>query len=523
MSFAAIFIPNFIVQAIVRFEPELLIRPLAIIAGQPPNFKVAAMNKLAHRLGVTAGMTKASAEQFANILFRQRSPAQEDAAHRALLDAAWSVSSLVEDTAPNTLLLDLTGLGRLFGELNQIAQRILDRTSEVGMDAHVAISANVETARVVAQALPGITVVPEGEERHHLDTLPVQMLSPTQTLADILDRWGMTTCKSLASLPVLSLSERLGQEGVRLHALAMGKGNRSLILAHPGVCFEERLELDDALDNLEPLSFLLGRVLQQLCARISARALSVGAIYVMFELQPAFERTFDSSDTDNIPTAASFVKSFSCSLKMPVPTQDHLLLLKLLRMRLQSKPPGAPVQKIHIIAEPVHGRSTQTGLFVPAAPDPQKLELTLARIAAVVGEDNVGSPELLDTHKPDGFHMQKFVIPSAIATAPASPRTLHSPSGNPTAFRVFRPPLPAWVQLQGNRPTRVAFQGMLGKVLRASGPWRSSGEWWDESPWQEDAWDLEIHFSSESPSVKGLYRVAYDLAMENWRVKGMYD
>ena len=77
-------------------------------------------------------------------------------------------------------------------------------------------------------------------------------------------------------------------------------------------------------------------------------------------------------------------------------------------MRLQSKSPSAPVQKIRIIAEPMRGRSTQTGLFVPAAPDPQKLELTLARIAAVVGENNVGSPELLDTHRPDGFHIQKF-------------------------------------------------------------------------------------------------------------------
>lgn len=523
MSFAAIFIPNFIVQAIVRLEPELLMRPLAIIDGQPSNFHVAAVNRLAHRLGVAAGMTRASAEQFANVLFRRRSLAQEDAAHRALLDAAWSVASLVEDTAPNTLLLDLAGLTRLFGGLDQIAQRILGRTSELGMDAHVAISENVETARVVAQALPGITVVPEGEERHYLDTLPVAMLSPSQTLADILARWGVTTCKSLASLPVLSLSERLGQEGVRLHALANGKSNRSLILAQPGDCFEERLELDDALDNLEPLSFLLGRLLQQLCARISARALSAGAIHVMFELQPAFERTFDSSDVDNVLTAVSFVKAFSCSLKMPVPTQDHLLLLKLLRMRLQSKSPSAPVQKIRIIAEPMRGRSTQTGLFVPAAPDPQKLELTLARIAAVVGENNVGSPELLDTHRPDGFHIQKFTVSSTTAGATALAHAMHSPSFNATGFRVFRPALPAWVQLQGSRPARVAFQGMLGKVLRASGPWRSSGEWWNESPWQEDGWDLEVHFPSETPPVQGLYRVAYDLAMDKWWVKGMYD
>lgn len=515
MSFAAIFVPNFMVQAIVRYEPELLLRPLAVIEGQSPNCSVVAVNRLAELTGITAGMTKASAEQFSQVQFRQRSTTQENAAHSALLDATWSVSSRVEDPAPNTVLLDLSGLARLFGTIDEIAQRILGRTSEVGLDAHVAISTNVETARIVARALPGITIVPEGEERHFLDTLPVEMLSPSPQLSDILERWGVRTCKSLASLPVLSLSERLGQEGVRLHTLANGKGNRPLIITQPADGFEERFEPEDSVDNLEPLSFLLGRVLQQLCTRVCARALAIGAIYVTFELQPEFERTVDSSG--NLSDLPALAKTFSCTLKLPVPVQDHLLLLKLLRLRLQAKPPGAPVKKIHIFAEPVHCRPTQTRLFVPTAPDPQKLELTLARIAAVVGENNVGSPVLLDTHRPDSFQMQNF----SVAPSETIIQEVHSESQ--AGFRVFRPPLPAWVQLQGKRPTRVAFQGMLGKVIRASGPWRTSGEWWDKYSWQEDAWDLEIHFASESPPVQGLYRVSYDLALEKWWLRGMYD
>jgi protein ImuB len=515
MSFAAIFVSNFMVQAIVRYEPELLLRPLAVIEGQPPSCSVVAVNRLAELSGIAAGMTKTSVEQFSHVQFRQRSNTQENAAHCALLDAAWSISSRVEDAAPNTVLLDLSGLARLFGSPDEIAQRILGRTSEVGLDAHVAISTNVETAFIVARALPGITVVPEGEERHFLQTLPVEMLSPSPALSDILERWGVVNCKSLASLPVLSLSERLGQEGVRLHTLANGKGDRPLIITQPVDCFEERFELEDSIDNLEPLSFLLGRVLQQLCTRVRARALAIGAIYVTFELQPEFERTDDSSGT--LSGAPSLAKTFSCTLTLPVPAQDHLLLLKLLRLRLQLKPPGAPVKKIHILADPVRSRPTQAGLFVPAAPDPQKLELTLARIAAVVGENNVGSPMLLDTHRPDGFHMQKFSI------TPASAVVQQVNFESRAGFRVFRPPLPAWVQLQGKRPARVAFQGMLGKVIRASGPWRTSGEWWDAHSWQEDAWDLEIHFASESPPVQGLYRVSHDLALEKWWLKGMYD
>jgi protein ImuB len=515
MWVAAIFIPNFTVQAIARYEPELQMQPLAILAGEPANSFVIAVNRLAEKSGVTAGMTKANAEQFQNIQFRQRSATQENTAHRALLDTAWSISARVEDAGPDNLLLDLAGLARLFGTLDKIAQRILDDISELGMQAHVAISINIETARVVARALTGITLVPEGQERRFLETLPVAMLSPSPQLADIFERWGVTTCKSLASLPVLSLSECVGQEGVHLHALANGKGHRPLIITQPSECFEERFELEDAVDNLEPLSFLLSRVLQQLCARICARALAIGAIQVTLELEPAFELALEPSR--DVQKAKPLPRRFSCELKLPVPTQDSLLLLKLLRLRLQSKPPGAPVQKIHILAEPARSRPTQTGLFTPASPDPQKLELTLARIAAVVGENNVGSPQLLDTHRPDAFHMQKFSM------VPAAHFVREKNSKTQAGFRVFRPALPAWVQLQGKCPTRAAFQGMLGQVVRASGPWRTSGDWWEDRAWQEDAWDLEIHFANESPPVQGLYRVSYDLFLEKWWVRGVYD
>ena len=515
MPFAAIFVPNFIFQAVVRCAPELRMQPVAILEGQPPIYRVIALNRLAEKLGVSAGMTKANAEQFPQLQIRHRSRTQEKATHKALLDAAWSISSRVEDAAPDTLLLDLCGLTRLFGTEEEIGQRILSRACEMGIDVHVGISANVETVRIVARALFGVTVVPEGQERRFLETLPIGMLSPSLELAEIFERWGVTTCKALASLPVLALSERAGQEGVHLHTLASGKGSRPLLITQPTDCFEEFFELEDAVDNLEPLSFLLSRLLQQLCVRISARALAIGSVQVTFELEKAFESTvFSSRERGNAEKSPG---TYFCSLKLPVPSHDSVLVLKLLRLRLQAKPPGAPVKKIHMLAEPGHSRAVQSGLFIPASPDPQKLELTLARIAALVGEDNVGSPQLLDTHRPDAFHMQTFqVVP---ATATLQKQT----SETQTAFRVFRPSLPAWVQLQQNVPARVTFKGQRGQVVHASGPWCTSGDWWSEQAWQEDAWDVEIQFAADSQITSGLYRIYYDHLLEKWRVRGVYD
>jgi len=529
-QFAAIYVPNFILQAIARNEPELRVQPLVVIDGPPPTYQVIALNRIAKLLGVTLGMTKAAAAQFAQVVIRQRCTTLEEAAHAALLDVAWSITPRVEDFAADTLLLDLSGLDSLFGDAQTIAQKLAARASTLGLAVHSAVSANLETARIVARALPGPTIVPSGEERRFLETLPVSMLSPNEELAGVFDRWGVANCKQLASLPVLSLSECVGQEGVRLHAIASGQDVRPLLLTEPAQHFEEWFELDEPLDNLESLSFILGRLLDQLTVRLSARSLSVAAIHMQFELQPSFDNAFDT--TRDLLRVKPHAQLFLCTLEMPVPTRDSKLLLKLLRLRLQSSPPGAPIQKIQMTAQSSLARVTQGSLFVPAAPDPDKLELTIARIAAVVGQGNVGSPQLANSYRPGAFHMQSF---RAIAIASESLRKTFTQTSqtatqldeSPTiALHLFRPPLSARVQLQNDRPAKVFFQARSGKVLQASGPWRTSGEWWEEKPWQHDDWDLEIHFSPDSaaaPVLSGFYRLFYDHLQEKWFVRGVYD
>ena len=71
------------------------------------------------------------------------------------------------------------------------------------------------------------------------------------------------------------------------------------------------MELDDAVEDLDPLSFLLGRLLDQLCARLSTRSLAAASIRVRFELQPAFENALDSRKE------LGSSKTFACHLRNP--------------------------------------------------------------------------------------------------------------------------------------------------------------------------------------------------------------
>jgi protein ImuB len=540
MAFASIHVPNFLVQAAVRAESQLRARAVVLVDGTPPIWNVVAANEVALQAGIELGMAKSQAAQFRNVEIRHRSRLQEKSAHAALLDLGASVSPRMEDTAPDTIILDIAGLSSLFGSEENIARQLMQRASGLGLITHIAVSSNLEVALHAARGFPGITLIASGEEAKRLGGLPVRALLPSTEILETLERWGVRNCAALAALPLLQLSERLGQEGVRLHELARGASLRSIVLAEPGVRFEEEMALDFAVAELEPLAFLLGRLLDQLCARLETRALAACAIRLRFDLENSFEKDFQVLD-DKSPRLAA--KTYEKVLGLPVPMRNSKMLLKLLRLQLQADPPHASIVKIVLCAEPSRPRAAQGGLFLPSCPNPEKLELTIGRLANLVGTSNIGSPELIDTHRPGEFRMKRFVpasdesqIPQkngSTATAQARKEDTSVSRLAATAFRIFRPEVQAKVELQDGYPARIYFRGMRGKIVTASGPWRTSGDWWREDAWQQDEWEVDIRFDSSASSRNerasspraqdGLYRIYYDSIRAAWFARGRYD
>jgi protein ImuB len=540
VAFASIHVPNFMVQAVVRGEARIRERAMALVDGTPPLVRVVAADEAALRAGIQLGMAKLQAE-LCGVEIRPRSRTQEKAAHAALLDLGWSISPRVEDRAADTIIVDVAGLGSLFGSEANIAQEIVRRATGLGLLVHVAISANLETAVHAGRGFLGITLIPAGEEEKCLSGLPVGALSPSLEALETLQRWGIRNCKELAALPVLELSGRLGQEGVRLHELARGASARSMVLAEPVESMEEELELEDAVEDLEPLSFLLGRLLDQMCARLEARSLAAAAIRVKFDLGDLFEKDVQvrgKSASENSAGGEGAQgkdarKRYVKVLRLPVPMRDSKMLLKLLRLQLQDDPPAGDIVKITLAAEAARPRSAQGGLFVPGSPDPEKLELTVARLTKLVGGANIGSPELVDTHRPGEFRMKRFVVEgdgaglrkrNRIARGKTAAdfngeRPLRRPA---TGCRIFRPCVPVSVELREGCPAKIFFRGLCGRVVAASGPWRTTGDWWRENSWHQDEWDLEIEFQVAGGTA-GVYSVYYDSDCRRWFVRGVYD
>ena len=296
MSFAAIYVPDFVVEAVVRAEPRLHGARVAIVDGTPPLVKVVAANSKARGAGIEGGMSKPEAEAMPGLVLRPRSPALEAATHGALLECAQAFSPRVEETAADTLLLDLAGLEPLFGPPQKIAQELARRVRELGLEARVAVASNPDAAVHAARGFPGVTFIPAGREAATLDPLPLEALFPdphaeaVQQLLETFDRWGVRTFRALAALPAVALAERLGPEGLRLQTLARGAASRPLVPVEEPLDFEESVELEHPVALLEPLAFLLNRMLERLCARRAARALALDELTLTCELDPIQDR-----------------------------------------------------------------------------------------------------------------------------------------------------------------------------------------------------------------------------------------
>lgn len=458
----------------------------------------------------------------------------------SLAEFAYAFSPLIEEVSADTVVIDVEGCALRFGSTYELADQIAKQAKSkapggLGCRVNVALAANPDTAIHAAKFCEGVTFTAPGEELICLGKLPLKALQYSlgdieeKRAAEILETlklWGVLSFKEFAELPVIGVSERLGQDGLKLQQLASGKTTRHLKLKQAAPVFTNSIELDYPIAELEPLSFILARLLNQICASLNAYALATNAIQVEMRLENG--------------------ATHELKLNLPYPMRDHKVFLKLLLLDTEMHPPPSAVVGVCINCEPVKPRLLQTGLFIPLAPEPEKLELTLARLAKLVGPANIGSPELLDTHRPDAFRINRFELKESkrgrkgqrakgkgqTANSKQQTANIRQPTSNrefTLGFRMFRPPLRAIVQAEQGCPREISAwdknRSVYGKVVCLAGPWRTSGDWWRSDFWAREEWDVGVESGSKisALSQRVLYRIYRELRSKEWFVEGVYD
>ncbi len=405
---------------------------------------------------------------------------------RRLFAVAEMLAPRVEVCAPDGLVLKVPP---------RYEQDTLNRLGELtGRDVRIG-GGSSRTVAILAARFASGTILGPGKEAGFVAALPFDALVEcgeldTRILSTLRD-WGIRTLGELASLPHNALVARLGQKGVALQSLARGEDSEFFPLYRPQPEFREEQNLEWTINLLEPLVFLIGGMLASLCGRLRSQGLAVESILTRFQLSNGslFER----------------------SLCLALPMQDPHAILSLIRLDLQTNPPRAGVTAISLQAIPGRPRIFQHSLLRPTAPQPEKLAQTLTRLKAIAGAENVGSPRILDTYRPDAVRMEELCLdPSPRAAARErhhqTPLAVRPQGTSRLTLRRLRPPRP--VDLHNEQ------------ILSCAGPWRSSGDWWtncdNDSSWSRDEWDIE-----RPDGV--IYRVFWDHQNSQWFMEGIYD
>ena len=279
-------------------------------------------------------------------------------------------------------------------------------------------------------------------------------------MRDVLAKWGIHTLGELAALPGPDVYERLGGLGVAWQKLARGEDRRPLVPWVEDVPFEVTLELEWPIDELEPLSFVLARLLEPLSLRLEQADRGAAVLHTSLRLT----------------TKAVVTRT----LQLPTPMRDPKTLRTLIMLDLESHPPEAAVDTVRVFIEPTPGRVLQWTLLDRAQPAPEQVSTLVARLSALMGSGHVGSPRLLDSWRPGAFEMAEFTADPPDA-AGGRDGGLCGPAILRSALRRFRLPIPARVQMAEGRPVRVNTDRhgfTSGAIVTAAGPWRTSGEWW---------------------------------------------
>jgi protein ImuB len=452
---------------------------------------------------------------------------------------AFSPRYEVHDT--NLVSLDVSGLERLLGTPRAIGGEIVRTGSVGGGRVHVAMAATQTAALILAQARPGLTVIEPGCEALALARLPIGVLKAgmdvgrravsgsVQSAVSVFKTWGVRTLGELAALPPADLTARFGRQAAAWQALARGEDVRPFVPTLPEERFESLLELEWPIEGLEPLSFVLTRLLEPLSIRLERRDRGVAVLHVVLRLV-----------TKDVHTRR---------LQVPTPMRDVRALRTLALLDLEAHPPSAAIDCVTVIIDPTPGRVLQHTLFTRPYPTPEALSTLLARLGALMGQDRIGSAAVVDTYRPGAFAMHRFKtehrevisretesrgsgsrerdVRPAHGSGPLQEREQKreregAKDARPrvvSALHRCRRPVPARVVVERGRPVRVTtdrrgFDG--GIVLSAAGPWRTSGDWWAPGAWNHDEWDVAL-------GDGGVYRIFQDRLTDGWCIDAIVD
>lgn len=404
--------------------------------------------------------------------------------HETLVSVANNFAHSIE-LLDDGILFDVSGLERLIGKPDKVAQKILSEIKRGNIRGNIAVADTADTAMLLARRNKGLshTVVSPVE----FEQLSLREIKIDNGALKIFDDLGVTTVAELKQIPEDDLINRYGREFRKTLDIVRQNGRRFLTPNVKENYNSWGYSLDNAVEDFEQLIFIINHGLDDLFASVSQEGHSTEHLDIHFKLVDKPSRSYE--------------------IKTSFPTLEKTFWLKLINLRVSLDAPEAAILGVNVVAHFTKPRPTQKGLYAVSRPDPENLLLTVNKLKKLVGEENVGTPILLNQRLEESFTLDAEKLPTGKETFEITEK---API---IAFSYFHPPLRAEVLVREARLVYLKTQFFSGHVKEYSGVWKANSKWWDRS-WKTQEWDVEIE-------NHGVYRLCK--INREWFLAGEYD
>lgn len=446
-------------------------RPLVVVEKVRGAMRIAAVDRHAAQLGLSAGLTLADARARIPNLAAAESDPDADASlleHIALFCNRYT--PLVALASPHAAVLDITGCAHLFGGERRLRQGVLSRLAGMGIGLKATIAGTPDAALGLAR-FGNVEIVPEGEDEACVRRLPVMALAGIGSDTVLaLSRAGLKTIGDLAARPLSVLAARFGQDLVTRLLRTLGREDVRITPLRPLPPISVERQFAEPLTQTECLMGVIDMLIGDAARILEERG----------EGGRAFE--------------AGIFRSDGAVRRLVVETgrqsRDRPAILRLFRERMEtlSDPVEAgfgfdAVRLCVLATEPLGVAEPEFG---SSAVEAHAVADLVDRLVARLGRGRVLRFEARDTHDPE---RNARLVPaggaahSAPRSGSATPSSWPKPEpGEPPSrpLQMFDPPQPieALAEIPDGPPMRFRWRRVLHEVASAEGPERIAPEWW---------------------------------------------
>ncbi|WP_235905731.1 Y-family DNA polymerase [Pseudooceanicola pacificus] len=515
----SLWFPRLAAEHLLRAAPGDT-RPFAVVRDHGNMQLLWSLSAAASAAGLKPGQPLRDARAMCPELHtRLRNPQREAAFLTVLRRWAGKYSPWIAETAPESLLIDITGCAHLFGGEAELMEAIAGDCAGFGLTVQAGIADTVGAAWALAHhaggtaahnrtgdavdaearatrsraarrhwvkggpaplaaapAAPAGRIAPPGQTRSALAPLPLAALRLEPEVLAQLARLGLRRVEDLLNQPRAPLARRFGQALVLRIDQALGHVPEPVSPAPAERADAVRMTLPEPIGLETDIAAALDRLLPRLCATLEGRGMGIRTIRL---------QAFRTDGT---------MQWISAGLARP--THDPGRIRPLLAMKLSEIDAGFGIDMLRVEAlqtEPVHreqarghaeaGQAVSERLAAQTA-----LDDLVTRIGARVGMEAVTRLHPGASHIPEKTAIvlaAAWSDPAPGWPAPAVPRP-----------RLLWRPEPVSAPDAPRPPGLIRWRGRRLRVLSATGPERIAPEWWlDEPAWRtgvRDYWRVTV-------------------------------